>query len=152
MLKNKKGVTVVSVLIIIVVLSVLSSGIILSTKVIMDNTYKKEFKTEYYLVKNAVNDYIMRNSGKVDFEETEIDLSDISNQYLTQFDGEVKEDNKIKAYVIDLDKIGVSNTTYGNKLNEDSNDVYVVTKEKYTVYYKKGFNSNDFVYYKAIED
>lgn len=152
MLKNKKGVTVVSVLIIIVVLSVLSSGIILSTKVIMDNTYKKEFKTEYYLVKNAVIDYIMRNSGKVDFEETEIDLSDISNQYLTQFDGEVKEDNKIKAYVIDLDKIGVSNTTYGNKLNEDSNDVYVVTKEKHNVYYKKGFNSNDFVYYKAIED
>lgn len=152
MLKNKRGVTVVSVLIIVVVISILSSGIIFSSKLIMNYTYKKEFKNEYYLVKGAVNDYIMRNSGNIDFAETEMDLSNISNQYLTQFDGETKTNNKIAAYVVDLDKIGVYNTTYGNKLNEDNDDVYIVTKDKHSVYYKKGFNSDSFVYYKAIED
>ena len=42
--------------------------------------------------------------------------------------------------------------SYGNKLDNNVNDVYVVTKDKHTVYYKKGFSSNDSVYYKAIED
>lgn len=152
MLKNKRGVSVVSVLIILVVISILSSGVIFSSKLIIDYTYKKEFKNEYYLVKSAVTDYIIRNSGNIDFDETEIDLSDISNQYLTQFDDETKTNNKIVAYVVDLDKIGVYNTTYGNKLNEDNDDVYVVTKDKHSVYYKKGFNTDSFVYYKAMED
>ena len=152
MKKYKSGVTVVSVLIIVVVLAILSSAIVISSKLITDYTYKKEFKNEYYLVKSAVNDYITRNSGVIDFEETQIDLTNITNNNLSQFSGETIVSNKIDAYVVDLDKVGVYNTTYGNKLDNNVNDVYVVTKDKHTVYYKNGFSSNDSVYYKAIED
>ena len=94
----------------------------------------------------------MRNSGVIDFEETQIDLTNITNNNLSQFSGETIVSNKIDAYVVDLDKVGVYNTTYGNKLDNNVNDVYVVTKDKHTIYYKKGFSSNDSVYYKAIED
>ena len=152
MKKYKSGVTVVSVLIIVVVLAILSSAIVISSKLITDYTYKKEFKNEYYLVKSAVNDYIMRNSGVIDFEETQIDLTNVTSNNLSQFNGETIVSNKIDAYVVDLDKVGVYNTTYGNKLDSNTNDVYVVTKDKHTVYYKKGFSSNNSVYYKAIED
>ena len=44
MKKYKSGVTVVSVLIIVVVLATLSSAIVISSKLITDYTYKKEFK------------------------------------------------------------------------------------------------------------
>ena len=152
MKKYKSGVTVVSVLIIVVVLAILSSAIVISSKLITDYTDKKEFKNEYYLVKSAVNDYIMRNSGVIDFEETQIDLTNVTSNNLSQFSGEAIVSNKIDAYVVDLDKVGVYNTTYGNKLDNNVNDVYVVTKDKHTVYYKKGFSSNNSVYYKAIED
>ena len=152
MKKNKKGVTVVSILIIVVVIAILSSSVVISTKLITDYTYKKEFKNEYYLIKSAVNDYIMRNSGIIDFEETKIDLNLVENDSLKQFDGETVVNNKIDAYIVDLDKIGIKNATYGNKLNGNTEDVYVVTKDKQSVYYKKGFKNSDSVYYKAVED
>lgn len=152
MKSKKSGISVVSVLIIVIVISVLASTVIFSSEYILEYTYKKEFKKEYYLVKSAVNDYIIRNSGNIDFEEIEIDLSDVKNQYLTQFTEEIPVDNKIKAYVVDLEKVGVDSTRYGNKLNGDEKDIYVVTKDTYMVYYLKGFENNNFVYYKAIED
>lgn len=152
MIGDKKGVTLISILIIVVVISALTSIITISSNVIMKNVYKREFKAEYYLVKSAVDDYIIRNSGNIDFEETEIDLSNISNKYLIQFEDETIIDNKIEAYEVNLNKIGVYNTTYGNKLNENADDIYVVTKDKQSVYYKKGFSNEEFIYYKAIED
>lgn len=151
MTSEKRGVTVVTALMMVVVLSILTSTIVLSTKLIMENVYKKEFKTEYYLVKSAVEDYITRNSGIIDFEEIDIDLSNIPNNYLNQFSGQTIVENKIEAYVVNLEKVGVDNATYGNKLNSDL-DIYVVTKATGDVYYMKGFETNNFIYYKVIED
>lgn len=151
MTSEKRGVTVVTALMMVVVLSILTSTIVLSTKLIMENVYKKEFKTEYYLVKSAVEDYITRNSGIIDFEEIDIDLSNIPNNYLNQFSGQTIVENKIEAYVVNLEKVGVDNATYGNKLNGDL-DVYAVAKATGEVYYIKGFETNNFIYYKAIED
>lgn len=152
MIKYKHGVTVVSVLVIIVVLSVLSGILVVSTKSILNYTYRKEFNNEYYLVKSAVSDYITRNSGVIDFEETNINLNSIKKEYLNQFESENVQNNIIQAYVVDLDKIGVYNTTYGNAQDGDTLDRYVVTKDTHMVYYKKGFNDNDYVYYKAVND
>ena len=53
-------------------------------------------------------------------------------------------------YIIDLDKIGVVNTTYG--VLEDANDVYLLSKDTHDVYYKKGYEYNDQIYYKVIKD
>ncbi len=148
---HKKGITVVSILIIVVVLTVLVSTITVSLRFILQDTYKKEFMNEYSLVKSATQDYIIRNSGIIDFEEIQFDLSKVSTIYRDQFDGETIVSNKIDMYVIDLEKIGVYNTTYGEKAEGDD-DVYLVSKDKNTVYYQKGFENGGYVYYKAIKD
>jgi len=90
----------------------------------------------------------MRNSGNIDFDEITVDLTTINSKYLNQFDGEKVTNNMINMYVIDLEKIGVENTTYGIELEEG--DVYLFSKETNTVYYKKGFETEKHVYYKVI--
>lgn len=147
---DKKGVTVVSVLIIIVVLSILAGTITISTSYIVNDTYKKEFIREYKLVQSATDDYVMRNSSIIDFEETTFDLSNVDSDDLAQFDGETIVDNKIEMYIIDLEEIGIENSTYG--LGNSEEDVYLLSKDTNVVYYKKGFISDGDIYYRNIED
>ncbi len=152
-MKNKKsGLTLMTVLIAIAVLVILTGTITISTNHILKDTDKKEFIREYKLVEASTKDYIMRNSGVIDFEETTFDLSTISSLYLEQFEDETIVDNVIDVYIIDLEKIGVINATYGTKANEDENDVYLLSKETNTIYYKKGFEQNSIVYYKVVND
>ena len=150
MMFDKKGITLVSTLIIIVVLSVLTGTITVSIDYILDDTYKKEFIREYKLVQAAVDDYVMRNSGVIDFEEFTFDISSVGSNNYSQFDGETIVNKTIETYIIDLDKIGVNNTTYGTNIDED--DVYLLSKDTNTVYYKKGFVDNNNIYYRDIED
>lgn len=147
---KKRGVSLIGVLIVLVVMSILVGIISISMDGTLDNTYKREFIREYKLVKACTNDYVMRNSGVIDFVETELDLSTIPNKYLSQFEGETIVNNKIAMYIIDLEKVGVSNPTYGTA--SDENDIYLLSKNKLNVYYKEGFEDNGTIYYKAIED
>lgn len=151
-MSNKKGITVISTLIIVVVITVLAGTIAISTSYIIRNTYEKEFIREYKLVEAATKDYIMRNSGQIDFDETTFDLSTVDSKNVAQFSGETSVDNIIEMYIIDLEKIGVTNTTYGVKENNDENDVYLLSKSTNTVYYKKGFETDNTIYYKVIFD
>lgn len=151
MINNKKGITLVSILLIVVVISIVSGVVTISVKHILDNTDKKEFFSEYNLVKSYTGDYILRNSGKVDFAEIQFDLTNIETKYTNQFDGENIVSNKIDMYIIDLEEIGVYNATYGTGEN-GVDDVYLVSKNTNNVYYMKGFNSGEFVYYKAINE
>ena len=96
-----------------------------------------EFEREYKLVKANTEDYIMRNSGVIDFDEIEFDLSKVDAQHVGQFKGEKIIDGKIDMYIIDLEKIGVETATYGIRLQGDENDVYLVSKDTNNVYYKK---------------
>ena len=147
MSKNRKGITLLSAIIIIVVLLMFTGTIVISTDYILEETDKKEFVREYKLIKSATQDYVMRNNGNVDFTQTTLDLTNISPEYLSQFDGETILDNTIEMYVIDLDKIGVINTTYGKKAYEDENDVYLLSKTTGVIYYKKGYSYNNNIYY-----
>lgn len=146
----KKGISMVSVLVMVFVLTALAGVITISTNHIVTNTYEKEFTYEYNLVKSATTDYILRNSGNIDFKKIEFDLSAVENEYLDQFDGETIVNDEISMYVIDLEKIGIYNATYGIGFQED--DYYLVSEETNEVYYQKGFSSGGNVYYKGIND
>ena len=151
MKKCKKGISLVSVLIVVVILAIVSGVITISTNNILEDTYKKEFVSEYKLVKTATKDYIMRNSDIIDFTETEFDVSGLDSELLEQFNGETIVNEKFDVYIIDLEKIGVSNATYGTGTDEDS-DIYVLSKNTKEVYYKKGFTDDNNTYYKGIND
>ena len=147
MYNSNKGITFLSVIIIIVVLLMFAGTIVVSTDYIMEEVDKKEFVREYKLIESGVKDYIMRNNGNIDFEEATLDLSNIETENLIQFNGENVVDNMIETYIIDLDKIGVINTTYGRKKDGDELDIYLLSKTTNKVYYKKGFSYNNNIYY-----
>jgi len=135
-MNNKKGITLLSALIIVAVLSIFTGTIVISTDYIIDETDRKDFVREYKLVEAATKDYIMRNSGKIDFIEMEFDLSKVSEESAEQFNDETITDNKIAMYIVDLDKIGVINANYGKQKNSDEEDVYLLSKTTNIVYYK----------------
>lgn len=145
--KSKKGITLFSAVLIIVILLMFAGTLVVSTGYILEETDKKEFVREYKLIKSSTKDYVMRNSGVLDFEETTLDIAGIDTENLNQFDGETIADNAIEMYIIDLDKIGVISTTYGGKAYEDENDVYLLSKTTGIIYYKKGFNYKNNIYY-----
>ena len=145
--KSKKGITLLSAVIIIVVLLIFAGTLVISTDYMLEETDKKEFVREYKLIKASTNDYIMRNDGVIDFQEIDLDVSTIPSENLEQFREETIVDNVIEMYIIDLDKIGVINTTYGRRAYEDENDVYLLSKNTEIIYYKKGFNYNKNIYY-----
>ena len=145
---SKKGVTVFGILIALVILTLVASTITVTLHYTLNNVDKKEYIKEYNMVKAATKDYIMRNSGIIDFEEVELDLSEIEDT--SAFDDETIVENKISMYIIDLEKIGIYNTTYGNR--KSANDVYLVAKDTYNVYYKNGFKYNSNIYYQGIDD
>ncbi len=151
MINCKRGITLISIVLIVVVISIVSGIVTISTNHILDNTYKKEFFSEYNLVKSYTGDYILRNSGKIYFEETEFDLTKVERKYTNQFVDETIVSNKIDMYIIDLEEIGVYNATYGTGKNGED-DVYLVSKGTNNVYYMKGFKSGDLIYYKAINE
>ena len=143
---KKRGITLVSILIVVAVLTALTGIITVSTSSIIKDTYKQEFFREYKLVQAAMDDYIIRNSGIIDFDEETIDLSSVESKYMSQFSAEtISGTNTIDVYVINLEKIGVKNPTYGIGLSSD--DKYVVSKETNIVYYQKGFETDGFIYY-----
>lgn len=152
MKNTKQGITLISTLIVILILTILTGIITISINTVLTTTKLNEFEREYKLVKANTQDYIMRNSGIIDFEAIELDLATIEEVYRSQFEGETIVDNKIEMYVIDLEKIGVVSATYGVKMNEDQNDVYLVSKDTNNIYYKKGYEYNNIIYYKPIED
>lgn len=149
---NKKGITLLSAVIIIVVLLMFTGTIVVSTDYIIEETNRKEFNREYKIIKSATKDYIVRNSGAIDFEELSLDLTGISSEDLKQFDGEEIVNNTIEMYIIDLEKIGVINTTYGIKKDGNTEDRYLLSKKTNTVYYQKGFENGDNIYFKPIDD
>jgi len=151
-MNNKKGITLLSALIIVAVLSIFTGTIVISTDYIIDETDRKDFVREYKLVEAATKDYIMRNSGKIDFIEMEFDLSKASEESAEQFNDETITDNKIAMYIVDLDKIGVINANYGKQKNSDEEDVYLLSKTTNIVYYKKGFINNKNIYYRVMYD
>lgn len=146
----KRGITLVSALIIVVVLSVFTGATVISIDKIQENTNKKEFIREYKLVEAATKDYVMRSSGIIGFKETTFNLMNVEASFRNQFEGEEIVNNTIDMYVIDLEKIGVINSTYGVKKDGDENDIYLLSKSTDRIYYKKGFEDNNNIYYKVI--
>ena len=148
MKSNKTGITIISIMIMIAVLLLISTIATVAVNTVIQNTFEKDYISEYNLVKAATSDYVMRNSGIVDFDSTEINMANINARYLSQFEPADITSNKIACYVINLEKIGVYNASYGTRKNGDNNDVYVLSKNTGTVYYKKGVESKGEIYYR----
>ena len=143
----KKGITLASLMGTLVIMVILVTSVIVTTDNIKNTTYKKSFAEEMYSIKNLVEEYeFLYSKYPVKDVEIEFDLSTINTNDKEQFNGEVVIDNKIKFREIDYSRAGVSKLSKGMKKNGDK-DCYVFSEDTKKIYYLKGEEIGDNMYY-----
>lgn len=143
---GKSGVTIVALGIIIVLMGMFILFTNISISDLIDDTFIKEYASELQQLEYLSNDYLIRNNGKIDFEQYEINTTSISSEFLEQLSEETVVDNVITLYILDLDKIDAMDTNYGNQ-KDGIEDIYLISEETGSVYYKLGVKYNDVTYY-----
>lgn len=145
----KNGITFMSVVIIIVIMVLITATLVMTSFNMLSTLYLKKFGNEMVQVQHAVDSYVMRNSGVIDFEKVELETLNFNEyqeaQYLSR---KPYPDEVIELYEVDLSKIDAENTSYGNKKDGDKTDRYLYSKKTQNIYYEKGFeDSSGNIYY-----
>lgn len=150
---KKKGISLISLSIVIAVLFILISTITISVTFSINNAKKMTFAEEIYNIQSLVNEYSGNEQTLLETAETiEISTSDI-----TQFESEDLVDGKILLDVLDLQTLGIDYTSYGNKVIGETNgdkakDVYAISKATGKVYYVAGVEIGNKKYYTLTDE
>ena len=148
---NKKGISMVSLIITIVVaITLASAGIVTVSNSISDATLTA-FANDLNTIQDQVNLYYIQNDEFPVFDsETAFSQADIINLVMqngnnSQFEeeltlnGDYNDNGAMGAfYKIDISKINVEQTLRGTKRDGDETDIYVVAYPSMNVYYLKG--------------
>lgn len=151
----KKGITLTSLVIVIVIMSILASTVVYFSIDSLKVEEKSRFGIEILNIQNEVDKYFYEYGVYPVDGEVTFNLSNVKDVDLYQFDGEVKENNVIKFGIINLDLIGINKTDFGKngskgvlKNASSSNiDVYAVSETTGRVYYLKGVVFEDNTFY-----
>lgn len=144
---KKHGITLTMLAITIVIMGILATVITASIYSSLNFSKLATWANEIEYIKNILSEKRARSSSlDVSLGSISIDVSELSNEDIEeQFTGETIEDSQVELDILDLGKLGISNTTYGNKKTID--DVYAYSETTGKVYYVKGVTINNKTYY-----
>lgn len=150
---KKRGVSLISLSIAIVIMIVLISIISVSLMYSVNNAKKMTFAKEIYNIQSIVTEYINREKMLPSVSE----VITITPTDTTQFEGETFIDGNLSLNVLNLTELDIKNTNYGNKTlgstdNEKAKDIYAVSEITGRVYYIAGFESDGKVYYTLTDE
>ena len=148
----KKGITFVAVMVTVAIMFILVSTVTISAINVINNSQKTKFATELAYVKEAVDNYYTTyNTYPIDGSVT-VNLKEVKDVDKKQFQGEDGyTSDSIVLYVINKEKLGITETVYGNG-NVTDNDIYVFSKKTDSVYYLKGLKIGGKTYYTLTDD
>ena len=146
---NKRGVTVLTLSIMVAVMAVLSMAAIPLGNNIHRGAQKSKFQAEIDQIEILTANYIRRNSGN-DLEPYAWDISMLSGYGANQFEGEILTGNILDTYVVDLKKIDAEKVHYG-LLEDGPTDRYLYSEQTGHVYYEKGKDFGDKIYFRVPE-
>lgn len=144
-----------SVVIIIIVMSLMTAAIVMTSFNITSRLYLEKFGNEMLQVKSAVNSYVTRKSGNIDFTEVELETSDFNDYQNAQYliaNKEPYPDGVIQLYEVDLSKIDAESVSYGIKKDGDLTDRYLYSAKTGNIYYEKGFEDSKGNMYYTLTD
>lgn len=141
----KRGVSLVSLAIIIVVMLILTSIVVISGFDTMSATTINTFAVEILNIQTTVDEYYYKYNKYPVGEDITINVSDIAEGSLEQFNAETIIDNNITLKIIDLSLLGINENKFGNK--EVEKDVYALSEETGKVYYLIGVRYEENIYY-----
>lgn len=149
----KKGIAMVTLVVIISVMLILVSVITVSG-VNASNTSKKiAFASELKLLQDSINTYKTNNNDEYPISDfVVIDLTSASDDVKKQFQDNSEDimDDKVSLRKIDYTKLGISNLSKG--IAETDDDIYVVSDKSGIVYYAKGLKIGNITYYTLTEE
>ena len=157
---QKKGISMVTLIITIVVATILASaGIVTVSNSIFDATLTA-FANDLNTIQDQVKLYYIQNDEFPVFNlETAFSQGDIinlvsANGNSSEFEeelslnGDFNDNSALGAfYKIDLSKLNVEKTSRGTKQDGDESDIYVVSYPSMNVYYLKGIKVKNVKYY-----
>ena len=148
----KNGITFVAVMVTVAIMFILVSTVTISAINVINNSQKTKLATELAYVKEAVDNYYTTyNTYPID-ESVKVKLDKVENDDKKQFEGEDGDtSDSIVLYVINKEKLGITETVYGNG-NVTDNDIYVFSKKTDSVYYLKGLKIGGKTYYTLTDD
>ena len=150
-MNTKNGISMVMVVIMVVVLVIFSSTVVVTGSGIVSKTKLKKFGTEMLQVKEATNQYVKRKSGNIDWNIKKIEINSMTTEEKEQYS---KEDltQDLNLYVVDLKDIGAETATYGLDSTTMGADIYLYSMETGNIYYSKGYQYEDKVYYTLTDE
>lgn len=154
MIDNKRGVSFIALVIIVIVMGILVGITTLSTKGLLQETDAREFASELKQIEYLVSQSKTLNDNKnLNFEARVLSLSNLTSEQKEQMSAEITSGaTQITLYEIDFYDIDANDTIYGKKENDDANDVYVVSNTTGKVYYLKGFAWSGKMYYTLTDE
>lgn len=151
----KKGFSLVTLLTTIAVIILLSSTVVISANSIYNSNKKVRFASEITYINELVNSYIASNNGNLPSNsEVIISIRDISTPEIqSQFQDEnISNDNTIALNKIDMSMINPGTLHYGNGTEENSEDIYCISKKTGRIYYAKGCKIGSKTYYTLTDE
>mgnify|MGYP004530190377 FL=1 len=148
----KKGITFVAVMVTVAIMFILVSTVTISAINVINNSQKTKLATELAYVKEAVDNYYTTyNTYPID-ESVTVKLNEVEDVDKNQFEGEDGyTSDSIVLYVINKEKLGITETVYGNG-NVANKDIYVFSKKTDRVYYLKGLKIGSKTYYTLTDN
>lgn len=144
---KKKGIALVSILVIVLVLAILVSGVALGGSDILLRSRKLKFANEILQVEKLTKDYEIRKNKNLDFEIISYNLDSITDETRREyFINEADEDGNILLYVVDLSKIDSLESIRGNYSSSEA-DRYLYSSKSKKVYYDKGLDIGGTIYF-----
>lgn len=148
----KNGMTLLALVATIVIMAILLTSVTISGIATVNNANKMAFASEVSLLQESTDSFATKNNGEFPISNSiQLDISNVTSNSITQFDGEVITGNKVVLYQVDYKLLGLTSLKYGAG-KDGPEDTYVVSKDTKKVYYAKGIAVGNKTYYTLTDD
>lgn len=152
MKERKKGISLISLVVTMLVIIILSTVMIQKGIDKINYARLASFDNSILQLKEEVNNYMLQNiqeyPAKTDENGNYIIYSITNNPELLEKATKKNDQNDI-FYIVDLQKMNIDNSDIG--VGKTIDDYYLVTKTSQNIYYAKGVNISNIVYYTKRE-
>ena len=141
-LKNQKGITLITLIITIVILVILTAAMATNSYISLNISKLTRLQNDIEILNDRIASYYVKNGKLPIYKEENTNFQLSKSSLINQFEDLALSDGDVY-YTIDLTalEINLQTLNYGaGYQSPDSYDRYIVNEETHVVYYLKGIN------------
>ncbi len=155
-MNNKKGISLVMLVITILVMLILASVIAFITADSVTNAKLAAFATDLTSIEDTIDEYYLNNNylpiieGVTYSKSLVVSLISQNSDVLASEIAENGDDDAV-FYRVDMSKLPIKYSTRGKEANGDATDIYLVSSKNFNLYYLKGVEISGEWYFSLTE-